>query len=452
MHLLFLLMFLIQTQAQSTIQLGVTSWGDVTIGNQPNGLLSSCGTGNPWSGDPTALGAIDGSYVTNVLSTITCSDFIEANFSSATIPALSTINGLSLSITLRITKNSGNGAAKVTASVIALSKNGVLSSNLGGNSYSNFNSNLTYGGSSNLWGYSSWSISDLSAVEAWIYYTINSGNFTIDIDYVQLTVYYTPPSTTQQQTTQQQTTQQQTTQESTTQESTTQQQQTTQQTTQQATTQIQTTQQQTTQQQATTQQATTQQQTSQQTTAQQFTTDEQTTVQQQITAQITGVQTTEIESSTSQASSGFSTTGGSLGVTSKNTKSNVVPIIVGVVIGGVILLAFILCLVLFLLARRKSKREKEEDPKTTHSVSQIFQVMNEHELKRRASQQSSAQEKSDDEASEKTNPPTTKLTAQPEPTPPPKKTDGKESGEEEVSSDELSGVFEEILQTIDKEE
>lgn len=95
MYLLFLLMFLIQTQAQSTIQLGVTSWGDVTIGNQPNGLSSSCtnGQGIVWSGTATALGAIDGSYVSTTLTGAACSDFIQANFSSASIPALSTING-----------------------------------------------------------------------------------------------------------------------------------------------------------------------------------------------------------------------------------------------------------------------------------------------------------------------------------------------------------------------
>jgi hypothetical protein len=148
------------------------------------------GSGSSWS-SPGNITADDTSYATYSLSSHGGSHYLNGTNYGFNIQAGATITGIQVTI-MRQSSSSNS----LTDNVVQLLKGG----NRVGSDYSSSTSWPTsmtaasYGGSSDLWG-TTWTVNDINATNFGVALSVSNGSFsgrTASVDYMQITVYYTP--------------------------------------------------------------------------------------------------------------------------------------------------------------------------------------------------------------------------------------------------------------------
>ncbi len=180
------------------VTLGLAGAGSAeaaTSGPKYPGAASGTGWSNVTS---TALGGDDSSYAYNDISAQNSSGFLYASNFGFAIPAGATINGITVVI------GKYGESTKILDDTISLSKDGgtTLVNNLASaSSWSTSNTSITqatYGSTTNLWG-ASWSATEINSQNFTVALKIKNTNTysrrTAYIDYIQVTVTYTPDTT-----------------------------------------------------------------------------------------------------------------------------------------------------------------------------------------------------------------------------------------------------------------
>jgi hypothetical protein len=158
------------------------------------------GTGTGWT-TPGNITADDTSYATYTIPTSsTSSNLIAAKygFDSTTVPSGATITGIQVKLGRwsSSTSNTYDAVVQLTKDGIGVGDNKAATSIAWPNSAG---SSATYGSPSDTWG-TSWAPSDINNDDFGVILAVRNGNTfstrTATVDYVQITVYYTPPTGT----------------------------------------------------------------------------------------------------------------------------------------------------------------------------------------------------------------------------------------------------------------
>lgn len=149
-----------------------------------------------WS-SPGNVTANDGTFATAALNAGGGSNELQGTNFGFTVPAGSTING----ITVEINKKAISGIGNPTDVDVTLLKAGAATgSNLGhtgaGNGWLSAGATDTYGGTSNLWG-TTWTPADVNASNFGVQISCvewtTGGGATAGVDFIRITVTFTPP-------------------------------------------------------------------------------------------------------------------------------------------------------------------------------------------------------------------------------------------------------------------
>ncbi len=189
---------------KSFITGGVIMFVSILLINAPFALAANAGPNNAGAGtdvsgvgssswlNPTRVTANDNSYVT--ANGYSQTHYLEATNYGFVIPVGATVNGIQVSIGRFGTTGMGNDARDNTVKLI---KEGNIVGNNKANTSSDWPSSETtanYGSSSDTWG-STWTYSDINASNFGVALSINPNNRTASVDYIQITVTYTPDTT-----------------------------------------------------------------------------------------------------------------------------------------------------------------------------------------------------------------------------------------------------------------
>jgi hypothetical protein len=161
--------------------------------NLPGTGASVVGVGTVAWTNPGNVTANDNVIASANLSSGAITRYLQGTNYGFSIPATSVINGISLTI-MRRGSSTSNG---ISDSTVRLVKAGaVTGSNLASAVvWPSSNTAQTYGGTTNLWG-TTWTAADINATNFGAALSATAaGNRTANVDYFQITVYYTPPPT-----------------------------------------------------------------------------------------------------------------------------------------------------------------------------------------------------------------------------------------------------------------
>jgi len=150
-----------------------------------------------WSNPGNAQTSNDSYATTSIASSSNRTHYLRASGFGFNIPTGSTINGIQLQIE-RHQSCTGTGCTSTTTdNTVSLIKSGVIgtTNKATTTAWSLTDSIATYGGSTDLWG-TTWAVADINSTSTGAVLSVGrtSGRArTVYVDYISMTVYYTPP-------------------------------------------------------------------------------------------------------------------------------------------------------------------------------------------------------------------------------------------------------------------
>ncbi|MDQ2910323.1 MAG: hypothetical protein M3R39_04810 [Actinomycetota bacterium] len=162
--------------------------GNVTLTSGSSNSIRAAGAGTGWTNSGNIL-ASDNAKATVTLAAGVTSANLDATSFGFSIPANATIAG----ITAKVERAAG-GINLIKDNSVTLLKGGTsVSSNKAGSSFwDTIDTNITYGTSTDLWG-TTWTVADINGANFGLRFSaknFGASSTTADVDYVELTVYY----------------------------------------------------------------------------------------------------------------------------------------------------------------------------------------------------------------------------------------------------------------------
>ena len=175
-----------------------SAWADSTGARYAGTGASVTGVGTVAWTSPGSITADDTSYATCALANSAQSNYLSATNFGFSIPAGSTINGIQVSI---MRQRSSFSSPDIRDTVVSLIKGGTVTGANRAATSTNWPTSMgtaSYGTTSDLWG-ATWTPADINASDFGVALSANStgsSSRTASVDYMQITVTYTPPDTT----------------------------------------------------------------------------------------------------------------------------------------------------------------------------------------------------------------------------------------------------------------